>query len=183
MPLSHPKLVQLTFDRSFDSEYSLLFWPNPMLRLPAVEPSTEFNVFLWTRTATTLLALNALGINSVQVGWPEGLMIIHTFETFTSMQLLTVLGEVTPCGDINANIEECLSLPNLEQEVIRRSCAIVIGYTIGGSLCAIKATYPSSICWQHEGDHSNGILALDSALKQLPPPPEVKLLPPPKHVK
>ncbi|MFP3018998.1 MAG: peptide deformylase [Candidatus Hodgkinia cicadicola] len=183
MNLEQPKLPQLSFDRSFDSEYSLLFWPNPMLRLPAVPASAEFDVFLWTRTVTTLLALNALGINSVQVGWPEGLMIIHTFETYTNMQLITVLGEVTPYGCVTANVEECLSLPNLTQEVTRRENAIVIGYAVGGDLCAINADYPSSICWQHESDHSKGILALDTALLCLPSPPEVKLLPPPEHVK
>ncbi|MGP1918620.1 MAG: peptide deformylase [Candidatus Hodgkinia cicadicola] len=181
MSLEQTKLVQLSYDRSFNSEYGLLFWPNPMLRLPAVFPFAEFNVFLWTRVVTTLLALNALGINSVQVGWPEGLMLAHLSETFSDMQLFTMLGEVTPYGDISTNVEECLSLPNLEQEVTRRDSAIVIGYTVGGDLCAINTTYPSSICWQHESDHSLGILTLDSSIKYLPSPPEVKLLPPPSN--
>ncbi|MGP1916933.1 MAG: hypothetical protein ACTS6G_06155, partial [Candidatus Hodgkinia cicadicola] len=64
MSLARTKLAQLSFDRSFDSEYGLLFWPNPMLRLPAIHTFVEFNVVLWTRVVTTLLAFNALGINS-----------------------------------------------------------------------------------------------------------------------
>ncbi|MFP3039077.1 MAG: peptide deformylase [Candidatus Hodgkinia cicadicola] len=154
-----------------------------MLRLPAVPLAPEFNVFLWTRVVTTLLTLNALGINSVQVGWPEGLMVIHIFDTLSSMQLFTITGEVTPMGAVTTSVEECLSVPSLEQTVTRREYAIVIGYTVGGGLCAIKATYPSALCWQHEGDHSEGILVLDSSIKCLPPQPEVKLLPPPSHAK
>ncbi|MGP1905998.1 MAG: peptide deformylase [Candidatus Hodgkinia cicadicola] len=184
MSLVQTKLAQLSFDRTFDTEYGLLFWPNPMLRLPAIHTFMEFNVLLWTRMVTTLLAFNALGINSVQVGWPEGLMITHIFDTFTNMQLFTMLGEVTPYGAISTSVEECLSLPNLKQVVIRRECAIVIGYTAGGGLCAINATYPSAICWQHEGDHSFGILTLDSSIKHLLSPPKPKLLlAPPANVK
>ncbi|MGP1911459.1 MAG: peptide deformylase [Candidatus Hodgkinia cicadicola] len=187
MSLEQTELVKISVDRSFDSGYGLLFWPNPMLRLPAIHSFMEFNILLWTRMLPTLLVLNALGINSIQVGWPEGLMMSRMFDTITRMRLFTMVGEVTPHGDANINFEECLSLPGLEQEVTRREYAIIVGYTLDGSLCAINAPYPASICWQHEGDHSAGVLNLDVMIKRLPPVrkqrPVVKLLPPPSHVK
>ncbi|MGP1917308.1 MAG: hypothetical protein ACTS6P_01695 [Candidatus Hodgkinia cicadicola] len=108
--MEQTELVKISVDRSFDCGYGLLFWPNPMLRLPAIHSFMEFNVLLWTWMSFTLLALNALSINSIQVGWPESLMMSRMSDTITRMRLFTMVGEVIPHGDVNTNFEECLSL-------------------------------------------------------------------------
>lgn len=147
------------------STLTVLKNPNPELRVVsqpvAVENiSTPKMTKLIEDLIETMAVENGVGIAAPQVGVHERVIIV---ETPTAIRAF-INPEITSRSiRLVASMEGCLSVPGISGIVKRHSSVKVKALTPEGKEILVKATGLTSIIFQHEIDHLDGILFIDKA--------------------
>ncbi|AUG33751.1 Peptide deformylase [Candidatus Hodgkinia cicadicola] len=149
-----------------ESPCSLLAYPNPRLRLRALTlPAPHAALACVNRLTITALALDGCGINSVQIGQPIGVILASGYQMWTSARMLLFslvriveLGSVSVCA-----LEGCLSLSKVFKRALRHNTVVIIYINITSArVRAFKTQGLLASCCQHELDHNNGGLIIDT---------------------
>ncbi|AUI38845.1 Peptide deformylase [Candidatus Hodgkinia cicadicola] len=151
--------------RAFESACSLLIYPDPRLRLRALTQPTHAMLACVNRLAVTALALDGCGINSVQIGQPIGVILTSGYQMWTRARMLLFslvriveLGRTFVCA-----LEGCLSLSKVFKRTSRHNTIVVICVNITSArVRAFKTQGLLATCCQHELDHNNASLIIDT---------------------
>lgn len=148
-------------------------YPDPILRQKSrrVEKWDDELQRLIQDMMDTLDAVPGLGLAAVQVGVPVRLFIydpdlssdspVKTYSVLINPEIIYEEGEVK--GE-----EGCLSVPDYRESVVRAEMVKVTGYDRDGNSIEITAEGLLARVFQHETDHTNGVLFIDrlSSLKR-----------------
>jgi len=148
-------------------------YPDPILRQKSrrVEKWDDDLQRLIQDMMDTLDAVPGLGLAAVQVGAPVSLFIydadlssespVKNYSVFINPEIIYEEGEVK--GE-----EGCLSVPDYREFVVRAEIVKVKGYDRDGKGIEITAEGLLARVFQHEIDHTNGVLFIDrlSSLKR-----------------
>jgi peptide deformylase len=114
----------------------------------------------------TMHAANGVGLAAVQVGELQRIIVIQLpedEEVWGSGELFVVLNPeiVKESREVEVGIEGCLSIPGYVGEVERATQVMVRGIDINGRPFRIRPRDYLARVFQHEIDHTNGILYID----------------------
>jgi peptide deformylase len=136
---------------------------DPVLREKAapVDAVTEAVRSLIADMFETMYAEDGVGLAAPQIGVSERILVIDTREEGTS-PIALVNPVILEASEETEKAEEgCLSLPGLNDVVVRSARVIVNGLDPDGRPQQIEAEGLLSRALQHEIDHIDGILFID----------------------
>lgn len=137
--------------------------PDPVLRERAQEV-TKFNANLHKLLddmADTMYDADGVGLAAPQIGVLKRVIVVNVGDEHELIELVNpeiVLSEGEQLGP-----EGCLSIPGLQGDVRRANRIIIKGQDRHGNPIQYESTEFLSRAFQHEVDHLNGILFIDSA--------------------
>ena len=106
----------------------------------------------------TKKAANGVGISAVQVGVHKNIIVVELPEGSQAF----INPEITNFSDDKVIVEEgCLSIPDVFGKVERSHSVVVKALTREGDELELKAHGMPAVIFQHEIDHTNGILFTD----------------------
>ncbi|KIL41136.1 peptide deformylase [Gordoniibacillus kamchatkensis] len=138
--------------------------PDPVLREKAV-PVRNFNANLHKLLddmAETMYDAEGVGLAAPQVGILKRVIVMDCGEEHGGLIELVNPQIVATSGE-QLGTEGCLSIPNLQGEVLRPLHVTVKGQDRSGKEVVIKGTELLARCIMHEVDHLNGVLFTDIA--------------------
>jgi peptide deformylase len=145
--------------KSYDRKLSLRIFPDEVLRRNC-EPVEKFTTELRDVIDDMFILmrrLNGIGLAAPQVGISERFFVCG-FED----QSISLVNPVIITSDKETSMTEgCLSLPNIEVDILRKERIFVHGYDIRGNVIRVEMTGLWSRVAQHEIDHLNGVLISD----------------------
>ena len=114
----------------------------------------------------TMHAANGIGLAAVQIGVPERVIVVQLpedEEELTDGALHVIINPelARKSRELEEGIEGCLSIPGWVGEVERHQAITVKGKDPHGKAVRIKAQDLLARVFQHEIDHTNGILFTD----------------------
>lgn len=156
---------------------SLIVVPNPILRqksknLKKTEIGKNDFLELIKDMAYLMNKYNGIGLSAVQVGIPKNFFIIKKDLESEEIDIKNYLNEIeiyiNPrileySSEIWEGWEGCLSIPNIEC-LVQRSQKIKVKYCeLDGKVVEKEIDGFRAVVFQHEYDHTKGILILDRA--------------------
>ena len=146
------------------------FVPDPVLRKSAlpVENITDKTLQLLDDMAETMYDAPGIGLAGPQVGELKRLIVMDCSRDDEKSELWQMINpEVIELSEDNSTLEEgCLSIPGHTAEVSRPDWIKLRFTDIKGKEQQIKAEGLLAACIQHEIDHLNGILFIDTMEKK-----------------
>ena len=114
----------------------------------------------------TMHVANGIGLAAIQIGVPERVIVVQLPEDEENLEDGELHVVINPelarkSRDVEDGIEGCLSIPGWVGEVERHSAVTVKGKDPHGKAVRIKAQDYLARVFQHEIDHTNGILFTD----------------------
>ncbi|WP_341282366.1 peptide deformylase [Paenibacillus sp. FSL H8-0537] len=137
--------------------------PDPVLREPAMEV-TKFNSNLkklLKDMAETMYDADGVGLAAPQVGISKRVIVVDIGDEKGLIEMVNPV-IVEEEGE-QLGPEGCLSIPNLNGDVMRSDRIVVKGQNSDGETFTVEAEGFLSRAFQHEVDHLNGILFTDLA--------------------
>lgn len=137
--------------------------PDPVLREPAKEV-TKFNSNLQKLLkdmAETMYDADGVGLAAPQIGISKRVIVVDIGEESGLISMVNPV-IVEEEGE-QFGPEGCLSIPNLNGDVLRAERIVVNGQNAEGEPFSVEATGFLARAFQHEVDHLNGILFTDLA--------------------
>ena len=133
------------------------------------EPIAEIDDDLRTLASAmheTMIEEKGVGLAAPQIGQNIRLIVAHIPEGYADdidedVTLTLVNPEIVKAGGRDADLEGCLSFPDLLGEVERYSWSIIRGLDIDGNKVRFRARGIVSRVLQHEIDHLDGVLFFD----------------------
>jgi len=148
----------------------LLYYGHPILRKKC-EPITEITDDLKKLVADmieTMEANDGVGLAAPQVGRPIRLFILcdYTEEEDGSLSMSKPKVYINPklinpSSDVVEDIEGCLSIPGLRENVVRPWKILVEAMDLEGNTFQEEIEGYNARCRMHENDHLNGVLYVD----------------------
>jgi peptide deformylase len=158
--------------------------PDPILRRKA-HLVTRFDSDLQSLIddmIETMRSAPGVGLAAPQVGIPSRVVVVEypeddEQEDAPKKLFVVVNPEIKEISaETEMGIEGCLSIPGLHGEVERALAVTVKGQTRRGQPFKIKAKGWMARIFQHEVDHTNGVVFTDRATKVWRPEPEEPVL-------
>lgn len=137
--------------------------PDPVLREPAKEV-TKFNSNLQKLLkdmAETMYDADGVGLAAPQIGISKRVIVVDIGDESGLIEMVNPV-IVEEEGE-QLGPEGCLSIPNLNGDVLRAERIVVNGQSAEGTPFSVEATGFLARAFQHEVDHLNGILFTDLA--------------------
>lgn len=106
---------------------------------------------------------NGAGLAAVQIGVPQRLVVMDVRNgDGTPHRMALVNPEILEASvETEANVEGCLSMPDYDL-LVPRSARVCARYLdLDGNERIVNATGALAVCFQHEIDHTNGVLFTD----------------------
>lgn len=138
--------------------------PDPVLREVAKEV-TKFNSNLkklLKDMADTMYDADGVGLAAPQIGISKRVIVVDVGDEHGLVEMVNPV--IVEREGEQIGPEGCLSIPNLNGEVLRAERVIVKGQNSDGEPITIEATGFFARAFQHEVDHLNGVLFTDIAL-------------------
>jgi peptide deformylase len=140
----------------------ILHYPHPILRrrARAVERVDEEVQAVARRMVELMIEAEGVGLAATQVGLPWRMFVCRDraegapIDTYVNPQLHL-------SGDIEAEEEGCLSLPEIRAPIRRSAAARLAALDLEGRSVQREASGFIARVWQHEFDHLNGVLIID----------------------
>ena len=139
-------------------------YPDPVLRKKALPVETIDDGFqrLIDDMIDTMYAAPGIGLAAPQVGVLRRLVIVDVSAGETSSPLYVLINpEIVSREGEQVGEEGCLSLPELNSDVVRAACVTVRALERTGTPVTIEAEGLLARCLQHEIDHLDGVLFID----------------------
>ncbi|MFC5401853.1 peptide deformylase [Cohnella soli] len=137
--------------------------PDPVLRERAQEV-TKFNANLHKLLddmADTMYDADGVGLAAPQVGILKRVIVVDVGDEHELIELVNPVIVVAEGEQLGP--EGCLSIPGLQGDVRRHNRIVIRGQDRNGNPIEYEATEFLSRAFQHEVDHLNGVLYIDSA--------------------
>ncbi|WP_337098761.1 peptide deformylase [Paenibacillus sp. YIM B09110] len=137
--------------------------PDPVLREEAKEV-TKFNPNLkklLKDMAETMYDAEGVGLAAPQIGISKRVIVVDIGDETGLIEMVNPV--IVEQEGEQLGPEGCLSIPNLNGEVMRADRIVVKGQNADGEHFTIEASGYLSRAFQHEVDHLNGILFTDLA--------------------
>jgi peptide deformylase len=153
------------------ASHEILKYPHPTLkrRSREVERIDETIKDLIQDMTETMYAANGVGLAACQVGVNQRVIVLDVSRIDPEQGLMAVINPEIVSGEGEIDHEEgCLSVPDCQEKVKRKTKVRVRGLSPEGLKVEFEATGILAIALQHEIDHLNGTLILDkvSGLKR-----------------
>jgi peptide deformylase len=153
------------------ASHEILKYPHPTLkrRSREVERIDETIKDLIQDMTETMYAANGVGLAACQVGVNQRVIVLDVSPIDPEQGLMAVINPEIVSGEGEIDHEEgCLSVPDCQEKVKRKTKVRVRGLSPEGLKVEFEATGILAIALQHEIDHLNGTLILDkvSGLKR-----------------
>jgi peptide deformylase len=153
------------------ASHEILKYPHPTLkrRSREVERIDETIKDLIEDMTETMYAANGVGLAACQVGVNQRVIVLDVSPIDPEQGLMAVINPEIVSGEGEIDHEEgCLSVPDCQEKVKRKTKVRVRGLSPEGLKVEFEATGILAIALQHEIDHLNGTLILDkvSGLKR-----------------
>ena len=147
------------------SKLKLLTYPNPTLRTKS-EPVTKFDKNLEKMLddmVETMYSQDGIGLAAIQVGRPIRAIVLDVSQKDKAEPGLIKLinPEIVEFEEETTYNEGCLSVPDINESVVRHKNIKLKAHNEKGEECIIDASGLFSVCLQHELDHLDGILFID----------------------
>jgi len=138
---------------------------DPVLRKPA-EDVTAFDDELRALVRDmyeSMYHADGIGLAAPQVGVSKRVLVVDVRRDEVPQSRVAVVNPVITweSEELDKEVEGCLSIPGLEDAVIRPRAVRVEGFDPHGSPLAIEADELFARALQHEIDHLDGVLFLD----------------------
>lgn len=113
----------------------------------------------------TMKRANGVGLSANQIGLPYRFFIAQVPDAQGKLKFYAVTNpEITKIGSETVTLEEgCLSVPETYGQTERQYRIVLTGYDQNGKKIKIKAWGLLARVFQHEVDHLNGALFIDTA--------------------
>lgn len=137
--------------------------PDPVLRERAVEV-TKFNSNLHkllNDMAATMYDAEGVGLAAPQIGISKRVIVVDVGDEHGLIEMVNP--EIVERKGDQLGPEGCLSIPNLNGEVLRSQWIKLKGQDRDGNPFEMEATDYLARAFQHEVDHLNGVLFTDIA--------------------
>jgi len=138
--------------------------PDPVLREIA-KPVTKFNSNLkklLKDMAETMYDADGVGLAAPQIGISKRVIVVDVGDENGLVEMVNPV--IIERDGEQLGPEGCLSIPNINGEVLRADHIVVQGQNSDGETFTVEATGYFSRAFQHEVDHLNGVLFTDIAL-------------------
>src|SRR5690606_15664118 len=138
--------------------------PDPVLREVAKEV-TKFNSNLkklLKDMAETMYDANGVGLAAPQIGISKRVIVVDVGDEQGLIEMVNP--KIIEREGEQIGPEGCLSIPNLNGEVLRADRVVVEGQNSDGEVFQVEAVGYLARAFQHEVDHLNGVLFTDIAL-------------------
>ncbi len=111
----------------------------------------------------TMYDAGGIGLAAPQVGVPERVLVVDVEEEDESRHVHALVNPVIvrTSRDTDKEVEGCLSIPGIEETVIRPARVTVEGLSPDGDPVRIEAEGLLARALQHEADHLDGVLFID----------------------
>lgn len=142
----------------------VLIWPHPRLQdvswvvTPEELASPDF-AELVANLHETLIAMGGVGLSAIQVGEPRRVFVTHINGVpgvYVNPAIQELLGEPVELT------EGCLSLPGIYETVARHTELILTAMDLQGEVQTCQLEGLEAQCAQHEIEHLDGKLMVDS---------------------
>lgn len=148
------------------STLEIVTYPDKFLRQPTESLGNIDGAIqkIIDQMAFTMYAAPGIGLAAIQVRFNKSILIydISSPEENRNLQVLINPEIIEGEGDTVSENEGCLSLPDLQADVKRFSSILVEGIDRDGNPNRFEADGFLSLVLQHEIDHLNGRLLIDS---------------------
>jgi len=138
--------------------------PDTVLREVA-KPVTKFNSNLkklLKDMAETMYDADGVGLAAPQIGISKRIIVVDVGDENGLVEMVNPV--IIERDGEQLGPEGCLSIPNINGEVLRADHIVVQGQNSDGETFTVEATGYFSRAFQHEVDHLNGVLFTDIAL-------------------
>ena len=138
--------------------------PDSVLREVAKEV-TKFNANLkkiLKDMAETMYDADGVGLAAPQIGISKRVIVVDVGDENGLIEMVNPV--IVERDGEQLGPEGCLSIPNINGEVLRADHIVVQGQNSDGETFTVEATGYFSRAFQHEVDHLNGVLFTDIAL-------------------
>ncbi|MCR8656115.1 peptide deformylase [Paenibacillus endoradicis] len=138
--------------------------PDQVLREIA-KPVTKFNSNLkklLKDMAETMYDADGVGLAAPQIGISKRVIVVDVGDENGLVEMVNPV--IIERDGEQLGPEGCLSIPNINGEVLRADHIVVQGQDSDGETFTVEATGYFSRAFQHEVDHLNGVLFTDIAL-------------------
>ncbi len=139
--------------------YTIRVFGDPVLKQRATEIDDIDGalVRLAQDMLTTMYDAPGLGLAAPQVGVQKRLFVYD----IDDQPAVIVNPVITESRGEWTYLEGCLSVPNLQWEIVRPKEILLTGYDLDGNEVAIEADELEARLFQHELDHLDGVLLLE----------------------
>ncbi|OBZ16796.1 MULTISPECIES: peptide deformylase [Bacillales] len=137
--------------------------PDPVLREVAKEV-TKFNpnlLKLVNDMAETMYDAEGVGLAAPQIGISKRVIVVDVGDENGLIAMVNPV--IVEQEGEQLGPEGCLSIPNLNGDVLRADRIVVTGQDVNGESFTVEAQGYFARAFQHEVDHLNGILFTDLA--------------------
>jgi len=137
-------------------------YPDPCLRTKTeeVDPSDPEVMAVAERMIELMFQRSGAGLAAPQVGLPWRLFVTRDPE-HEEDALIWLNPIITPLdSELVSDIEGCLSLPEIEVEMVRPSRVRISAMETDGTRFEVESEVLARV-WQHEMDHLEGVLIID----------------------
>ena len=111
----------------------------------------------------TMYAGRGIGLAAPQVGVSKRIFVVDTGEVGEKIAFINPKIVASSKNDLEDYEEGCLSLPDIQVDVVRPK-RITVEYTNPeGETCRLEADEMLARCIQHENDHLDGVMIVDRA--------------------
>jgi peptide deformylase len=143
--------------------------PDSVLRekakpVPMVTPNIQK---LLTDMAETMYDAPGVGLAAPQIGISKRVIVIDVGDEHGLIEMVNP--EILEAGGEQLGPEGCLSIPNLQGDVLRKDKLKVKGLDRNGQEIVMEVSGFLSRAFQHEIDHLNGVLFIDIAKRVYEP--------------
>ena len=142
----------------------ILKFPHPVLRRRAreIEEIDDRIRTLAMEMTETMYRAPGIGLAAPQVGVSERLIVVDLSCGEQEGHLLTLVNPEIIFSEGEIEMEEgCLSVPELNEKVVRPGRVVVRGLDLEGRTLEVTGEELMAVALQHEIDHLDGILFID----------------------
>lgn len=144
----------------------IVFYPDPVLRKPLPEcrlPSAQIKDIVQKLSRVMAREKHGIGIAAPQIGVAEKIAIVDVSERDKNCQRMVLINpEILETRDPEIGREGCMSVPDYTALVKRYRWIRFRYQDLSGKVIDKVSTGIEAVCVQHEIDHLNGKLLIDS---------------------
>ncbi len=111
----------------------------------------------------TMYTNHGIGLAAPQVGVSKRVFVVDTGEMGEKIAFINPKIVAVSKGEFESYEEGCLSLPDIQVDVVRPKRVTVEYLDVEGKPCRLDADGMLARCIQHENDHLDGTLIVDRA--------------------